>query len=435
MIIQQFNFTKNSNELHVAEGNYYYIIPQVLADQLLKNSNPGFIFKTLNLFRRIQIDSYFDVPTSVMFGVEYFQSLRESLRLLKSTVIEDDIRLQFNGRKYYKYILKACTDYAVIVIKKESFIDVLNYLPVEIRSNNFNYLSTISEFQVNQNALIKTAFELYKIGEISFDKFIYLSILPNELNETRCIKYNRNVGRVYSPLSKLAPIIREFVHIHQSYFSYIKISNSLIVFLAATLINLGFKIDQEFIELINTGNLLKHIMKEAEKEQIAFETIVNDEKYGETKCDIFSYAKESDVLKLFVKTIIYKKHSPNSSMISIFNKLFPLTSKAISHFNKNYQSNALAEEIQKNEALVILRTVPDSQYFTNHNAIYVINANELPNLEVSIALKIYNLSKSKIITRFETHKCNNQSNTYQVSPNENPQDKILLFDYKNRKLN
>ncbi|MEY3499393.1 MAG: hypothetical protein RL308_1062, partial [Bacteroidota bacterium] len=196
-------------------------------------------------------------------------------------------------------------------------------------------------------------------------------------------------GRVYSPLTSLPKLLRQFVLINGKLTVEIDIANSqpliFCILLKQWLVRQGilnFPDDvNQYIQLCETGSFYKHIIGVVEQNGIE----ISD----------YSLFKQEFFAKIFFST---EKRS--NKWRKIFDKEFPTVSACITDLKNDTNGHNLAVRLQTLEADIMIKGVAKklidsglNDFYTLHDAIYVsIGHQEMVKQLIIEEFKIYGLS-------------------------------------------
>ena len=243
-------------------------------------------------------------------------------------------------------------DTAIIILNNNSY----GSLSIE-GNHNKKMIDTIKSIEVDYKGAIIAEIDNYKKEKVGINQ---LRIRLNKLfslNGHRFIKYGNKVNRVYTSLSNLSKISREYLHINGTKFNNIDIVNCQPLLLCYYLIKNNLPIDANYINDCETGCFYERFYERTGKEDI------DDERRKETKQQLY-------------KSIFFD-FKPANLHNKQFCCLYPSAYQSLAQIA--LKEETLASKLQNAEAEIFndLSPLHSKYYFTLFDAVYFTDLADL----------------------------------------------------------
>lgn len=259
--------------------------------------------------------------------------------------------------------------------------------------NNENFINTLLETRILTNEAVYAEYQYCVENDKDYKKF--LSRVNNILSFTRSrsAAKGENVNRVYSSFTSLSRVSRKFLVYDGNPFYEVDIKNCQPLLLICILSEMGYHIDQTYIDDVTTGNFYEALMAQAIKMRLVKQVKI-DSKSMNTK-----YLTNRDDVKILVYSdILFCTKLKDTAIVKIFKSLYPRVYKALKEITEQLSltDEKLARPLQNMEAEIVLSVIPKSNYFTVHDAIYITDKREINHIKNMLIRKINKKSNGLI---------------------------------------
>jgi len=260
-------------------------------------------------------------------------------------------------------------------VRSDTCIIICNnkvYGHIEIQGkHNKKMIDTIRNVSIDYKGAIQAEIAHYKKGNIDANKLRMRLNKLFSLNGKRTIHYGNKVNRVYTSLSNLSKISREYLHIYGTRFENLDIVNCQPLLLCYYLIKNDLLIDQEYIKDCEAGVLYENFY----------------EKIGDNEID----KQKRDKAKEHLYKSIYFDFQPAYIVHKKFAELYPQTYCSLEKITAEFYLDTikLAGILQNVEAEIFNDLVPANSkyYFTLFDAVYFTDITDISQLENDIYSK------------------------------------------------
>ena len=342
-----------------------YLIPQSLYQHLKSMVDND---RTLNTTK--YWISCLDLYSSILQGINSSKHLKDinyDYNIILNEWRSNDI-LEYKRGRYNKktgetftYEFKDTSSYCFVSLIDDNKV-IKSSIDVEL--DPF-YRETLLNCEID---IEKAMYDEY-INKESLSKFIKRVALIFNFLGKRYIKSGDKVNRWYNSFASLTSISRKYVKLHGDYFYEMDLSNAQPSLLCKYLIDIyGDDFDLKYIEMTSNGKFYESIM------ELASEMCIEGEKTWDKDlgCLTFkSFSNRKDVKKLCYQNIFFAQNTKTKTF-EIFSKLYSNTWRLL-NWELNSGDEKLATILQNMEADIFLNIKPECNYFTVHDAIYIID--------------------------------------------------------------
>jgi len=426
--VQLDNTTFLANEIakripsNIFENGKLYIIPtiayEVLKKEIKKEENNNFTFvnayleiiKTLYKFDKRELNS--NILKSIAPN-----GYKSYLELIRQIIFKSEYPT-FNGEAKDKstiHTMRSYADLTFISLSEQNLdVRVLDFDYDGLKDtplNNDNFINTLMNAKIDATSAINAEYN-YVFDVLKNDKDKY-KIFMHRVNailaflQVRRAKKANKVDRVYSSFTNLSKIARQYLTMNKKHFTEIDIKNCQPLLLVILAIENNLELDSNYILDVRNGNFYERLMKEAKMFGFESETIyegiksvgenIDGHYYNNTKkitlTKTLLFANRDDVKVLCYNDIFFTNNRKETRLVKCFKSLYPKTYKVIEILTEN---NSLALQMQNLEADIVLNILPNSPYYTVHDAIYVSRSSEINNVKKMITNEIYNRTNGLI---------------------------------------
>ena len=264
--------------------------------------------------------------------------------------------------------------------------------------NNDMFINTLMKTKLDARSAIAAEFTYVNSQEFidnNNDKNKYVVFIKrvNAILNFITYRYARKaekVDRVYSSFTALSKVARKYLTINNKPFIEIDIKNCQPLLLLILACEQGIELDNNYINDVVDGCFYEELMYRTIELGYNSEFIY-DKKKSKLK-ELEFNTNNKNINRDNIKTLCYNdiffanKHK-NTNLVKGFKSLYPKTYDALLSLSTE---TTLAYLLQNLEADVVLNIVPNSPYFTVHDAIYISRTTEVQNVMKEIEKTIYN---------------------------------------------
>jgi hypothetical protein len=415
------NFLTNEVIQLLKTSSKIYLIPQTLYGYLKSKVESD---STLNT--TIYWTSCLDLYSSILQGInssKHLQGINYGYDVILNEWRNNNILNSYRGSydaengKTFTYTFTDTNAYTFVFLLDDK--KIANTIDVDL--DDF-YKDTLLNCDIDVERAIYDEY----INKTSISKFVKrISLIFNFLG-TRYIKKGDKVNRWYNSFCSLTSISRKYVKLNGNYFYEMDLSNAQPSLLCKYLIdNYGDDFDTNYIEKTSNGEFYESIMNAAVEMGIEGEKTW-DKELG---CKTWkSLSNRSDVKKLCYQNIFFAQNT-SSKTFSIFNKLYSNTWRLL-NYELNMGDDKLASILQNMEASIFLNIKPKCNYFTVHDAIYIIDKSFKSFIDNKVK-ELMGTDKFVLVSDFEEQDLNRIN--YNVTIEGEGNTTLFIIEDSNRK--
>lgn len=315
------------------------------------------------------------------------------------------------------YTMRNYNELTFISLKEELDLGVveldINYDHIkDTPVNNDNFINTLFKAKLDATSAIYDEFKYINSDEFirkyGNDKNKYNVFIHRVNNILNFISYRwagkgSLVDRVYSSFTSLSRISRKHLTLNNKKFIEIDIKNCQPLLLVILAKENNLTLDINYIKDVTSGLFYEKLIKEAKRlgftnEKMYKGKLIVDDYYeglviGKIKVPkikTLQLSEREDVKILCYNDIFFAKTHKETNLVKCFKSLYPRTLETILYLSTN--DVTFANKLQNLEANIILNVIPECNYFTVHDAIYINSVTELNRVTKLINEVIYNRS-------------------------------------------
>lgn len=366
----------------------------------LKNeekNNYTFVNAYIEIVKAISLNNGEEISSTYLHKIS--NDYKEILDLLFNTNI---IKYKSNG--YYDkanpinskraiYTMNRFSKYTFISLCEEDGVVLMDINIDHIKDtplDNDQFINTLMGADIYASEAILAEYNhcKKKMGDDMYNRFVCRVNAILNFMKYRFAKKGESVDRIFSSFSNLSNISRKFIHFNGRQFYEIDIKNCQPLLLIVLLIEKGINIDTRYRTNIIKGKFYESLMEECQNLNYIEQYVMIKNKL--TKLDL---TNRDDIKTLCYSEIFFTNKLKNSSIVTAFKNLYPLVYNAILELT---QDSTLASQLQNLEADIVLNIIPKCNYYTVHDAIYILNKSEIETIKMQLAAEIRKRSCGRI---------------------------------------
>lgn len=390
----------------------------ILLEQIKKgNDNYYYVNGFLNIVRTLYKFDKSELHHSEL--KQYHSKYKDIIKLLKPIILFYEMP-QFNEELNVKescaiYTMRSYNDLTFITLKEENDFGVIdmNFDFDNLKGtplDNDSFINTLYKTKIDATSAVYAEYQFINSDEFlnssdSKDRYkVFMhrvNAILNFLSERKAGKAIK-VDRVFSSFSSLSKIARKYLTMNNKPFIEIDIKNCQPLLLCILAKENRLDLDIDYVNDVKNGKFYERLMQEAKNLNYVSESIydktlmVNDYYEGHilgkkkfTKVITKYFNRREDVKVLCYNDIFFANKHKNTKLVKVFKSLYPKTYQTILTLA---EGQTLAISMQNLEADLVLNIIPNSPYFTVHDAIYLTRTTEVENTKNAISFSIYNRS-------------------------------------------
>lgn len=388
--------------LSLIPSQAYTILLELIQDGV--NNNYEFINSYINIVLELIKFDGLEIPKNVLRLKT--RSYTEIIEKLRSNNFIISIK-----KAYYNKLNpseSSCAIYTLDTFKSFTFISlsedsIESKLKLEVEGlqetplNNENFINTLLNTTILATEAIYAEYKYCIETGRDYKKFLSRVNTILSFTRSRSAGKGENVNRVYSSFTNLSRISRKFLVYDDNPFYEVDIKNCQPLLLICILAEMDFDIDENYIEDVTTGRFYEALMQRAVELKVTKQVKYSKNEAGNS-VEQKILANRDDVKVLVYSDILFCTKLKDTAIVKIFKSLYPKVYRALKEITEQLSltGEKLARPLQNMEADIVLSIQPKSNYFTVHDAIYLTDKSEIPNIKTKLITRIKQKSNGLI---------------------------------------